>query len=72
MRVAVLLVRLHHARLAATPSARALLLSLQSALRGGAQQLKGTLGFNLAALSFLQRHIQEEGGPDNVARAGFL
>ncbi|KAK9805414.1 hypothetical protein WJX73_002742 [Symbiochloris irregularis] len=62
VRVAVLLVRLHHGRLAATPSCRSLLLQVQGALRGSAQQLKSTMGFNLAALSFLQRRLREERG----------
>ena len=59
VRVAVLLVRLHHNRLAATPSARTLLIPLHAGLRVRAQALKSTMGFNLAALSFLQRQMQD-------------
>lgn len=61
VRVAVLLVRLHHDRLAATRSARSLLLQLHQSLRSHAQGLKNTMGFNYAALSFLQRHLLEHG-----------
>ena len=59
VRVAVLLVRLHHDRLAATPLARTFLLPLHATLRTQTQALKATMGFNLAALSFLQRQLQE-------------
>jgi U3 small nucleolar RNA-associated protein 12 len=59
-RAATLLVRLHHAQLVATPAARALLLDLRRQLRRRTQQLKDRMGFNLAALSHLQRGLQQQ------------
>ena len=59
VRAAVLLVRLHHDRLTATPAARQLLLELQQRLRGSVQGLKATMGFNMAALGHLQAVMAE-------------
>ena len=59
-RAATLLVRLHHAQLVATPAARAPLLDLRRQLRRRTQQLKDRMGFNLAALSHLQRGLKQQ------------
>jgi len=59
-RAATLLVRLHHAQLVATPAARAPLLELRRQLRRRTQQLKDRMGFNLAALSHLQRSLKQQ------------
>ena len=64
-RVAVLLLRLHHAQLVATPSARPMLVRLRRRLRGGVQGLKDVLGFNLAALQHLQRMVKERSSVSN-------
>lgn len=58
-RAAALLVRLHHAQLLATPSARAPLVRLRGLLRQRTQGLKDTLGFNLAAMAHLQRALKD-------------
>ncbi|CAL5229844.1 g13253 [Coccomyxa viridis] len=59
-RAATLLVRLHHAQLVATVAARAPLLELRRQLRRRTQQLKDRMGFNLAALSHLQRGLKQQ------------
>lgn len=61
-RVAVMLLRLHHAQLVSTPSARHTLVLLHKRLRPAVQKLKDTLGFNLAALRHLQRSAKEDAG----------
>lgn len=61
-RVATLLLRLHHAQLTATPSARQTLVDLHKKMRSAVQGLKDTLGFNIAALRFLQRTAKENAG----------
>ena len=61
-RAATLLVRLHHAQLVATAAARVPLLELRLQLRGRTQQLKDRMGFNLAALSHLQRGLKLQHG----------
>lgn len=61
-RVATLLLRLHHAQLTATPSARQTLVDLHKRMRSAVQGLKDTLGFNIAALRFLQRTAKENAG----------
>jgi len=61
-RVATLLLRLHHAQLTATPSARQTLVGLHKKMRAAVQGLKDTLGFNIAALRFLQRAAKESAG----------
>ena len=66
-RAAALLLRLHHAQLVATPSARGTLVALQKRLRAAAQQLKDTLGFNVAALKHLRRAADEAAGADGAA-----
>lgn len=69
-RAAALLLRLHHAQLVATPSARGTLVALQRRLRRAAQGLKDTLGFNVAALKHLRRAADEAAGVD--AGAGIV
>lgn len=59
-RTAVLLLRLHHAQLVATASARPVLLRLQRFLRPAVQSLKDTAGFNIAGLQHLQRTVKEQ------------
>lgn len=69
-RVAVLLLRLHHGALTSTPSARPTLLALHAQLRPALQALKDTLGFNCAALKYLQRSAKEGSiGADSVLAA---
>jgi U3 small nucleolar RNA-associated protein 12 len=63
-RAAVLLLRLHHARLLSTPGARGTLVTLQRRLRRGAAALKDALGFNLAALRHLRRAAGEAAGAE--------
>jgi U3 small nucleolar RNA-associated protein 12 len=67
VRAAVLLLRLHHGRLVATPGARATLVPLQRRLRRAAQGLKDALGFNVAALRHLRRAAGEAAGADAAA-----
>jgi hypothetical protein len=62
--VATLLLRLHHAQLTATPSARQTLVELHTRMRTALQGLKDTFGFNIAALRFLQREAKEAAGVD--------
>jgi U3 small nucleolar RNA-associated protein 12 len=64
-RVATLLLRLHHSQLTATPSARQTLVDLHKRMRAAVQGLKDTLGFNIAALRFLQRTAKEEAGVED-------
>lgn len=76
-RVATLLTRLHHAQLTATPSARHTLLELHKQMRHALQGIKDVLGFNIAALSFLQRTVKEnsvmqEGDAVRAARQALL
>lgn len=66
-RAAALLLRLHHAQLVATPAARGALTALQARLRGAAQGLKDTLGFNVAALRHLRRAAGDAAGADGGA-----
>ena len=54
-RVAVLLVRLHHNQLVATPSVRPTLAKARDLLQVALRKKKDTLGFNLAAIHHLQR-----------------
>ncbi len=61
-RVSVLLLRLHHTQLVATPGARHVLVKLQRRLRTAMQGLKDTLGVNLAGVRFLQRMLKERNG----------
>ncbi len=61
-RVAVLLLRLHHAQLMSTASARPALLALQRHLRPTIKGLKDVLGFNVAAMQHLQRLLRERRG----------
>lgn len=63
-RVATLLLRLHHAQLTATPSARQTLVDLHKRLRAAVQGLRDTLGFNIAALKYMQRAAKESAGVD--------
>lgn len=65
-RVATLLLRLHHAQLTATPSARQTLVDLHKRMRAGVQGLKDTLGFNIAALKYLQRTAKADAGVDDA------
>ncbi|KAJ7550174.1 hypothetical protein O6H91_07G086600 [Diphasiastrum complanatum] len=53
-RVVSLLLRIHHQQLITTVSARPVLTLLQGILHKGVQQLKDTLGFNIAAMSHMQ------------------
>ena len=72
-RVAVLLLRLHHNQLVATSGARPVMVRLQKHLRSSVQALKDEAGFNLAALSHLQRMAKERAGltgdPDSLLPA---
>lgn len=61
-RVAVFLLRLHHAQLVATPGARRTLVRLLKPLRRAVQTLKHTLGFNMAAMKHLQRLVKGQSG----------
>jgi U3 small nucleolar RNA-associated protein 12 len=61
-RVAVLLLRLHHAQLMATPGARGTLVQLHTRLRSALQRERDVLGFNVAALRHLTRAAKEEAG----------
>jgi hypothetical protein len=63
-RVATLLLRLHHAQLTATPSARQTLVDLHKRLRAAVQGLRDTLGFNIAALKYMQRVAKDNAGVD--------
>jgi U3 small nucleolar RNA-associated protein 12 len=63
-RVATLLLRLHHSQLTATPSARQTLVDLHKRLRAAVQGLRDTLGFNIAALKYMQRVAKENAGVD--------
>lgn len=63
MRVAVLLLKIHHAQLAATPSCRGVLTSLRTLLRGRLQSFKNVMGFNIAAVRHLQHQLHERGAP---------
>eukprot|EP00882_Tetradesmus_deserticola_P029909 GHRQ01033543.1.p2 GENE.GHRQ01033543.1~~GHRQ01033543.1.p2 ORF type:complete len:149 (+),score=67.22 GHRQ01033543.1:491-937(+) len=63
-RVATLLLRLHHSQLTATPSARQTLVDLHKRLRAAVQGLRDTMGFNIAALKYMQRLAQENAGVD--------
>jgi hypothetical protein len=63
-RVATLLLRLHHSQLTATPSARQTLVDLHQRLRAAVQGLRDTLGFNIAALKYMQRVAKENSGVD--------
>eukprot|EP00850_Spirogloea_muscicola_P019693 SM000196S05385 [mRNA] locus=s196:240895:245724:- [translate_table: standard] len=73
VRVAVLLLRMHHNQLVATPSARGSLTSLHGHLRTRVQELKHCMGFNLAAMAHLQ-HVLEvrSSGPVSDAAAKVL
>lgn len=59
VRVALLLLKMHHAQLAATPSARQLLVNLQVQLRRRIQAFKNVMGFNMAGLRHLQQVAKE-------------
>lgn len=61
-RVSTLLLRLHMQQLMGTPSVRPLLIELQELLRQRVQELKDLMGYNLAAISHLQRSLRERGG----------
>lgn len=65
-RVATLLLRLHHSQLTATPSARQALVDLHKRLRAAVQGLRDTLGFNIAALKYLQRLAKENAGVEDA------
>lgn len=65
-RVATLLLRLHHSQLTSTPSARQTLVDLHKRMRSAVQSLKDTLGFNIAALKYLQRSAKEESGVEDA------
>lgn len=70
--MATLLLRLHMQQLMGTPSARPLLIELQALLHQRVQELKDMMGFNLAALSHLQRQLRERSGvvePMEAAKA---
>ena len=58
-RVAVLLVRLHHRQLVATPSVRPVLLKVRELLHSEIRKQKDILGFNLAGTNHLIRLLQE-------------
>ena len=71
-RVSTLLLRLHMQQLMGTPSVRPLLIELQELLRQRVQELKDLMGYNLAAISHLQRSLRERGGvvePEVAAKA---
>eukprot|EP00850_Spirogloea_muscicola_P012762 SM000084S23098 [mRNA] locus=s84:136275:141241:+ [translate_table: standard] len=68
VRVAVLLLRMHHNQLVATPSARGSLTSLHGHLRTRVQDLKHCMGFNLAAMAHLQ-HVLDVRSSDPVSDA---
>jgi len=54
-RLAVLLLRLHHAQLVGTPNARPVLAALRKLLRRRVTEVRNLLGVNLAGLQHLQR-----------------
>lgn len=58
-RVAMLLLQIHHHQLISTPSARAILTSLQDVLRSRVKGCKDILGFNLAAMDHLKQLLAE-------------
>lgn len=58
-RVAVLLVRLHHKQIVATPSARPVLVRVRGLMQTALQKKKDVMGFNLAAIRHLQRLVLE-------------
>lgn len=71
-RVSTLLLRLHMQQLMGTPSVRPLLIELQALLRQRVQELKDLMGYNLAAITHLQRSVRERGGvvePEVAAKA---
>jgi U3 small nucleolar RNA-associated protein 12 len=51
--------RVHMPQLMSTPSARPLLLQLQTLLRQRVQEHKDLLGLNMAAMGHLQRSLRE-------------
>jgi hypothetical protein len=59
-RLAVLLLRLHHAQLMGTPSARPILSALRKLLRRRVTEVRNLLGANIAGLQHLQRAYAAE------------
>lgn len=68
-RLATLLLRVHMLQLMGTPSARPLLLQLQSLLRRRVQDHKDLLGLNMAAMAHLQRSLRERSALPAAATA---
>lgn len=60
--MATLLLRIHHSQLVATPGARHVLVRLHKRLRPALQNLKDTMGLNLAALKYIQRAQRDNSG----------
>jgi hypothetical protein len=59
VQVSSLLVRVHQAQLVGTSTSRLVLLTLQKHLRPRLQELKDTIGTNMAALKTLQRAAED-------------
>lgn len=57
-RIATLLLRLHMQQLMSTPAAKPALVKLQHILRTRVQDLKDVMGYNLAALNYLQAGLK--------------
>jgi len=59
-RVAVLLVRLHHRQIVATPAVRPTLAKVKELLHAEIKRKKDVLGFNLAATNHLLRTLKQQ------------
>ncbi|KAI8810902.1 hypothetical protein BJ742DRAFT_799159 [Cladochytrium replicatum] len=59
-RIVLFLLRTHHVEIVATRSLRPVIEKLSKSLRSNAQQMKDTIGFNLAAMHFLRREWELE------------
>lgn len=58
--VTTMLLRLHQRQLAGTPRAREVLHALRARVRPRLQQLKDTIGFNMAGCGVIRRMIDEQ------------
>lgn len=59
-RILLFLLRTHHAQIVSNNVMRPTIISLRTYLRSALRRQKETVGYNLAALKFIQRQVESE------------
>jgi U3 small nucleolar RNA-associated protein 12 len=70
-RVLFFMLKTHHKQIVASKTMRPMLDEVRKSLRGALKQQKDEIGFNLAAMSFIGRDIEEQGTKDYIDEESF-